>query len=345
MLAASAAYCWSGRSRYSSANNHLVGELAGLATVAVMFPRLARASTWERRAVDLLCLEADRQLLPDGAGAEQAVGIPGVHRGAPSARGLPAPEAGRIRPRSRWCERSNAAPGTSSEIVGDRDPAPRYGDDDEGFALRLGPEPTRTVREHLAIVGGFTADAALSARGSPSFTAGWFTDDAAHGGGNWGDRPVASRLASAGWYAADGGLVVLRSRGRRITMDVGPLGYLAIAAHGHADALALTLSQDGVELIGDPGAASYYGHPEWRRTHRGTRVHATVSVDGRDQSDMGGPFLWTRHAVVRVNAVDLDAGLGRRRAHGLPAPGGAGHPSPVAGGTARLAQRHSSWTS
>ena len=89
----------------------------------------------------------------------------------------------------------------------------------------------------------------------------------------------------------------------------GPLGYLSIAAHGHADALAVTLSLDGQEVIGDPGAASYYGHPEWRQVHRGTRVHPTVTVDGENQSVSGGPFLWTGHARVRVHAVDLERGI------------------------------------
>lgn len=92
-------------------------------------------------------------------------------------------------------------------------------------------------------------------------------------------------------------------------MDVGPLGYLSIAAHGHADALAVTLSVDGQELIGDPGAASYYGHPQWRRAHRGTRAHATVCVDDTDQSVIAGPFLWTEHASVTVHAVDLERGI------------------------------------
>jgi hypothetical protein len=117
------------------------------------------------------------------------------------------------------------------------------------------------------------------------------------------EQPVASH------FAEFGGLVVLRSGGRRMTMDVGPLGYLSIAAHGHADALAVSLCAGGTELIGDPGTASYYGHPDWRRTHRGTRVHATVTVDGQDQSVMGGPFLWTRHALVRVHTVDLQRGI------------------------------------
>jgi hypothetical protein len=92
-------------------------------------------------------------------------------------------------------------------------------------------------------------------------------------------------------------------------MDVGPLGYLAIAAHGHADALAITVSLDGQDVIGHPGAASYYGHPQWRSVHRGTRAQPTVTVDGQSQSVSGGPFLWTRHARVRVRSVDVGQGI------------------------------------
>jgi len=45
--------------------------------------------------------------------------------------------------------------------------------------------------------------------------------------------------APASLFAPHGGLVVLRTTARRLTMDVGPLGYLSTAAHGHADALAV----------------------------------------------------------------------------------------------------------
>lgn len=36
-----------------------------------------------------------------------------------------------------------------SAVTGENDPVPRYGDDDHGFALRLGPETEPTVRDHL----------------------------------------------------------------------------------------------------------------------------------------------------------------------------------------------------
>jgi hypothetical protein len=304
MLAASADLCWRERSRFSSANNHLVGELAGLATVSMLFPELARSGVWEARALRALDVEAPRQVLPDGAGAEQAVGyqvftaeLMLVVVALLESRGDAAPEGMRAA--------IDRSADYLASLVGQHDPDPRYGDDDEGFALRLGPEARRTVRDHLGIVAAATGNARARKVGTVTLSAHWM-------GAICGVEDVESAEPAApppSLSAPDGGLVVLRSGSRRLTMDVGPLGYLSIAAHGHADALSVTLSLGGEDVIGDPGAASYYGHPGWRQVHRGTRVHPTVIVDGEDQSVSGGPFLWRERAQVRVRAVDLERGV------------------------------------
>ena len=95
MLDASARYCWHGRSRFSSANNHLVGELAGLMTVHMLFPELAAPTSLYSRAVATLASEAERQILPDGAGAEQSVVLPDLHRRA-------VVDGGRAAATARW---------------------------------------------------------------------------------------------------------------------------------------------------------------------------------------------------------------------------------------------------
>ena len=71
-LAAMARIAWRDRSRHSSANNHLVGELAGALCVAALLPELAEAPAWDRGAARALSAEGARQVLGDGAGAEQA---------------------------------------------------------------------------------------------------------------------------------------------------------------------------------------------------------------------------------------------------------------------------------
>jgi hypothetical protein len=305
VLAESARRCWDERSRFSSANNHLVGEMAGLATIAILLPDLAGSACWERDAIRVLSAEAARQILPDGAGAEQAMGyqiftselLLTVAVLLTLRDGRPPPELIAAVDRSA---------DFIAALVGDRDPAPRYGDDDEGFALRLGAEPLRTVRDHLGTVGAVTGNTAARRVGRTTLSAAWM--NYARTESLSGSEAVPDP-GPHGFFAPHGGLVVLRAGARRLTADVGPLGYLSLAAHGHADALSVTLSIDGEDVIGDPGTGSYYRHPDWRVAHRGTRAHATVCVDGLDQSVVGGPFLWTEHARVRVRSVDLERGV------------------------------------
>lgn len=307
MLATGARRCWRERSRFSSANNHLIGEMSGLATVAILFPELAGSTAWEQRALQVLAVEAGRQILADGAGAEQSVGY---HLFAAELLLVPAALL-RLRgdepPRAITAALERSA-GYLAALIGDDDPAPRYGDDDGGFALRLSPAPLPDVRRHLAAVAAMTAHPGAARVGRGDLLAAWL-GRAGAGGHSPSAEPGLMQVGAAGQLAPHGGLIVLRARSRRVTMDVGPLGYLALAAHGHADALAVTLAVDGEELIGDPGTGSYYGNPQWRTAFRGTRAHATLSVDDVDQSVAGGAFLWTRHATVTVLAADLDRGV------------------------------------
>lgn len=306
MLDASARRCWRDRSRFSSANNHLVGELTGLLTVHLLFPELAAPASVSRRAIAILTAEAERQILPDGAGAEQSVcyqmltvELLSVVVTLLRLRGEkpPAEMVGAIERSSRYF----------SSLVGSDDPDPRYGDDDDGFALRLGAEPKRTVRQHLGIAAAVTGDPQAGRYARPTLTAAWTAEALCTHTGPPDDDTAHETPGS--FYAPHGGLAVLRTGQHRLTMDVGPLGYLSIAAHGHADALAVTLSDAGHELIVDPGTASYYGKPAWRAVHRGTRVHPTVCVDGLDQSVIGGSFYWRRHASTTVRSVDLHTGI------------------------------------
>ena len=82
----------------------------------------------------------------------------------------------------------------------------------------------------------------------------------------------------------------------RLIADAGPVGYLSIAAHGHADALAFTLSVGGMEFLIDPGTYAYHTQSRWRWYFRGTIAHNTVCVDGKDQSQSGGNFMWMKKA-------------------------------------------------
>jgi hypothetical protein len=86
-----------------------------------------------------------------------------------------------------------------------------------------------------------------------------------------------------------------------VLMDAAELGYGAIAAHGHADALSIVLSINGHPVYVDPDTYDYLTNPEWRRYYKSTQAHNTLEVDVEDQSEAQGPFLWGSRALTTVH--------------------------------------------
>ena len=179
--------------------------------------------------------------------------------------------------------------------LGDDEPEPRYGDSDDGRALVLDASDVRSARGVAAAIAARFGDrGAARVAGALDPTSIWLFGTA----GAQRFEAAASHPAPApeSLTLPDGGLTVLRGGGCRTLFDHGPHGYLTLAAHGHADALAIDVALHEQPLVSDPGVGSYFAQPEVREAFRGTGFHATVTVDGVSSSEPGGPFLWTRHA-------------------------------------------------
>lgn len=293
------------RSRYSSANNHLVAELTGLLAIAVLAPELHDSNRWRELALDELSREAQLQILPDGCSAEQsfAYGLFTTELLLTCAALVEA--TGRSCPAPVSAALARAADALAL-LVDTDESEPAFGDDDDARVLVLDATSERTARGVASSLAAFLGHpGARRLGGSVDVTAALL----------FGPEGLARFEASGpgmppgDGLLPDGGLVVLRRSGTRALFDVGQLGYLRIAAHGHADALQVVVSHDGHELVTDPGTGSYLGDVALRRRLRGTGAHATISVDGMDQSQQGGPFLWTRHARARLLTCDLGSGV------------------------------------
>ena len=294
-------------STHSSANNHRIGELVGLLAVARLAPELPEAERWTDSALEGLRREAAAQILPDGAGAEQAfaytlfvVDLFLVAVALLDATGLKPPD-------ELTCALERAGDALWAQLGRPGEPDPTYGDADDGRAVRLDGLDTRHARGVAAAIAARTGNArAKTVAQRLDATALWlFGSD----GKDRFDR-IDPEGAPGSVLLADAGLVVLRNGGSRVTFDAGPLGYLSLAAHGHSDALAVTFSVNGSELVVDPGSGTYFGRAtEVRNAFRGTGFHATVLIDDESQSKSGGPFLWTRHAHSRLHVFDAASGL------------------------------------
>jgi Heparinase II/III-like protein/Heparinase II/III N-terminus len=295
-------------SRGSSANNHLIAEAAGQFVASCAFPWFPESPRWRERAASILRREAGRQTFASGLNRELATEYHGFVLELCLAAALEGEAAGHPLGEAVWGPIVRMVDALAATVDVRLRP-PRQGDGDGGHGLLLdAPDYDRW--------------ASLLATGAALFgTLDWWPavplEDARTP--LWTALapapPVrASRPEGRTSLFADAGMALLRDAPGRpdelwCRVDHGPHGYLSIAAHAHADALAVEVRVGGVDVLADPGAYCYHGEPEWRAYFRSTFGHNTLEVGGVDQSVAGGPFLWTRHARSELEHVaGLDAG-------------------------------------
>lgn len=294
-------------SRHSSANNHLIGETAGLYIAGVTWPCWPRLRRWRSGARQILLREALLQHSSDGVNLEQAVCYQQFVLDFLLLALLAGDSASDQFPEV-YRERLAASLGFLAAIMDAGGNVPMIGDADDGAVTRLAQGarfcPYRSLLASGAVLFG---DATLKHKaGELDDKTRWlFGARAQQLFGQLGAAPdplpVPRAFAGGGYYVL--GCNLERRDEMRVVADVGPLGYGGIAAHGHADALSFTLSIGGLEFLIDPGTYLYHGGGAWRAYFRGTAAHNTIRVDRRDQSEPGGDFMWLHKAAAHCHAA------------------------------------------
>ena len=284
----------------SSAGNHRIGEAAGVFIASCYFRELENTERWASESWKILRAEILKQTFPDGGTREQALGYQQFVMQFFLLAGLVARQCGRDFPEEYWT-RLHRMFSLISAIVEGGDHLPVFGDCDDGYVLDLDGAP-HDVRPWLGIGAAVFRDPELKAFGGEASEAGFgllgssiqpTLDSLSKPAEN---RKLASRAFSdTGYYLLQCGHANENDR-ISVGFDCGELGYNSIAAHGHADALSITLRAFGVDVLVDPGTYDYFTYPQWREYFRSTRAHNTVEIDGLDQSEMLGPFLWGTRA-------------------------------------------------
>jgi hypothetical protein len=287
-------------SLYSSANNHLIGEAAGLYIAAITWPHWPHARTWLAEAKAILEREALSQNTLDGVNREQAVSYQQFELDL-LLQPLVAGKANGHEFSAAFESRIEAMMEYLASIMDAGGNIPMFGDSDDGLLVRLAQGSKHCRYRSLLATG-----AILFRRGDFKAKAGrlddktrWLFGAGADSAfrqldGSGAQLPVRRAFPAGGYYIL--GCDFETENEIRLVADAGPLGYQAIAAHGHADALAFTLSVGGKEFLIDPGTYTYQTQGPWRQYFRGTAAHNTVRVDATDQSRSGGNFMWLSKA-------------------------------------------------
>lgn len=311
-------------SLYSSANNHLLGEYMGLLVGAVTWPLWPQSVAWRETARCGFESEVLAQNGEDGVNREQAVYYQHEVVDMMLLCGLIGRANGLEFGPAYW-QRIEKLLEFLEAVMDTQGRVPMIGDADDAVMVRFDPRRGADVYRPLLAIGAVLFDRPRFAAKAGRFDdkSRWLLGDAAserfealrrQGEAGHGEKSPPPRAFPGGGYYLLGDRLGMPDE-VRLLADAGPLGYLSIAAHGHADALSFTLGSAGREWLIDPGTFSYHTQRKWREYFRGTSAHNTLRVDGQSQSTGGGNFIWVRHANARC--LGFESTLQRDRFEGM----------------------------
>jgi len=284
-------------------NNHLIADRVGLLHLALLFPELPGARRW-RALASPLARDLDAQVLPDGLGFEgstayhlQLLELGILAHGVARAAGLAmvaelSPVLGRMFLATAGLRHADGA-------------APQVGDCDSD---RILPVADRTERPRLGVDALVSLGAALLGDGRLKAPGAAFPPEAAWLLGKSGRErfcalPAVSQRGSQVFQSF--GLAMLRAGEASLSLRAGGTGQRGVGGHGHNDQLGIELRLGAAQVIVDPGTGSYLGDPALRNRLRGTAMHSTVQVQGREQAPLvpGRPFALPDRARGRITSL------------------------------------------
>ena len=282
-------------STYFSPNTHLLGEGVALFFLGTLCPELGRASHWKELGWQIILQEAKRQVQYDGMHFEHSTYYHVyaldlfLHASILATLNSVDVPAG--------LERTLEKMSDALFVLCSGGVPPTFGDDDGGRVF----DPARNRAEHFA--DPLAIGAILFNRGEfkslvriPTEESIWLLGTG--GARRWDElQPKAISPCSRALPAA--GIFFLNTKSGELTVRNGP-GTGQSHGHDHADAFSMCLQAGGKPLLIDPGTYEYVGPDHQRNAFRGTAMHNTLRVDGKDQCAPDGPFSWKETFHARV---------------------------------------------
>ncbi len=291
-------YAWRHKSFGSSANNHLLGELAGCIVATVRWPGLAACGAsleelqrrWEHEVL--------AQFAEDGGNKEQALNYQLFSWEFCWQARMALASAGR-KISTEVDERLRRAAQFFVDVQVPSDPWD-YGDSDNAFVTPLFADDRNVVAEWHEWFRVRKESEAI----------GFWIGESPVLPGSWRARTGVQMPCLTNLDASGQGILMASTWRARI--DYSPLGFLSTAAHGHLDALHLTLWQAGVAMVVDPGTGAYHADRRVRNWLASRSAHNAPCCESEEWPRRSGPFLWECHHAQVGLAVEkdfLEAGL------------------------------------
>jgi hypothetical protein len=269
-------YAWRYKSFGSSANNHLLGELAGLILAIARWPELEKLSAALPAIEKIFEREVLLQFASDGSNREQALGyhLFSWEFAWQSERAL---RASGVAISTETRKLIMDAGGFYRAIKPAADPWD-YGDSDNAWVTPFFADERSAATEWWR----------------------WF-DDASKSPALrfWSGDFKTTQLPRDVWHVLHS-YAVFRSADWFVRFDHSPLGYLSMAPHGHLDALHVSIWFRGEPIIIDPGTGAYYADKSVRNYLADWAAHNSPHLRTPPElyPKRFGTFLWGAHHDV-----------------------------------------------
>jgi hypothetical protein len=294
-------YSYKNPSRHSSANNHLISEYAGLFIAASKWD-FKESEKWIRYSQRGLETEIVKQHSDQGVNKEEAAEyiqfitdffllsfIVGENTSRPFSR--------------EYKDRLRKIFDYIYHFLDCKGNFPKYGDEDDGKCFIIDTDETFNNFTSLLTSGAIIFnDLKFKIKGNGPDARNLFL---------FGEKGIKKLDTIAGeeiieqskFYVEEGHFILRKKENDKeiyVHFDAAPLGFLSIAAHGHADALSFIMHLDGHPFFVDCGTYTYHTEPAWRKYFIGTLAHNTIRINKQNQAVTGGPTLWLKHYKTKV---------------------------------------------
>ena len=300
-------YSYKNPSKYSSANNHLISEYAGLFIAASKW-NFKESAKWLKYAQSGLEQEIILQH-SSGINKEEAAEyiqfitdffllayIVGENTNNPFS--------------NRYKQTLNEIFTYIYEFTDIAGNFPKYGDEDDGKVYSFSEKPHHNNFKSLLTSGAIL----FHNENFKSKSAGFDLKNRLL----FGDKgqtifdkiPETTGKRGSIFYKNEGHYIFRKEEnGKEIYLhfDAAPLGYLSIAAHAHADALSFLMNINGKPIFVDSGTYSYHVAKEWRNYFVSTLAHNTIGVDHQNQAKHVSDTMWLDHYLCQTLSLQQNS--------------------------------------
>lgn len=282
-------WVWRYHSIGSSANNHLLGELAGLLMALARWPQMNAFATGSEKIAAMQSRALIAQFAGDGGNREEALHYH-LFAWEMGWQSTAAMKAAGVTVKDDVPACLAKAARCFAELVEPDEPWD-FGDSDDAHITPFYVSESGALREWREwMLGG------------PGSLRTWL--------GAPPDMPAA--VSEDGWTVfRESGYAIVRRDDWTARFDASALGFGSMAAHGHLDALHSSLWLRGQAVIVDPGTGGYFASKNERAVLTAREAHNGPHWPENElYPQRVGPFLWAEHHSLPGMAVRGGSVLG-----------------------------------